>query len=325
LTDKLSGGGSVAIIMNTVKSAQKTAQILREQFGDDVMLIHSRFLPEDRSEKEKYIKSMIGKNGKFKSSERFIVVGTQVIEQSLDIDFDLMITQIAPMDLLLQRIGRLHRHDRKRPEKLKSPICAVLDSEDDFKSSEIIYGKYLLQKTGSLLSDFITLPDDIPVLVNKVYSEESEDFEENYNEFKNSIVEKQRKADSFLLKKIEDSKYNIDLKSYSDAMQTDTEAGVRDGNSGLEVIMVKAAELSDIPDNVRAKEIAKKLMRLPIGLSTPKILNELERRSIHYSHWLKSPWLCGMVFMTLDDNNETELEGYKVHYSKEEGLLYERI
>jgi CRISPR-associated endonuclease/helicase Cas3 len=325
LVDKLDSGGSVAIIMNTVKAAQNTAKHLREKFGDNVMLIHSRFLPEDRSEKESYLKSMIGKNGKFKPEERFIVVGTQVIEQSLDIDFDLMITQIAPMDLLLQRIGRLHRHDRKRPEKLQNPICVVLESEDDFKSSEIIYGKYLLHKTESLLSDTITLPDDIPVLVNKVYSETSGDFEDSYNEFKNKIDEKQNKAKAFLLKKIDNSKYNIDLKGYSETLQTDSEAGVRDGNSGLEVIMVKVSELTGIPDNERAKNIAKKLMRLPIGLSTPKILNELERRSIKYSEWLKSPWLGGMVFMTLDDNNKTELEGYQVHYSKEEGLLYERI
>jgi CRISPR-associated endonuclease/helicase Cas3 len=325
LTDKLCGGGSAAVIMNTVKSAQKAAELLREQFGDDVMLIHSRFLPEDRAEKEKYLKEMIGKNGKFKPTDRFIVVGTQVIEQSLDIDFDLMITQIAPMDLLLQRIGRLHRHNRKRPPNLNLPICAVLDGDDDFKNSKIIYGDYLLLKTESLLSDLITLPDDIPVLVNKVYSEEPEDFEESYNEFKDKIIEKQRKADAFLLKKIEYSKYNTDLKGYSETQQTDSEAGVRDGNSGLEVIMIKASALDGVPDNARAKNIAKKLMRLPIGLSTPRILSELERRSVKFSEWLKSPWLNGMVFLTLDDNNETELEGYQIHYSKEEGLLYERI
>jgi CRISPR-associated endonuclease/helicase Cas3 len=325
LTDKLSGGGSAAIIMNTVKCAQKTAEILREKFGDDVMLIHSRFLPEDRAKKEAYLKSMIGKSGKFKPTDRFIVVGTQVIEQSLDIDFDLMITQIAPMDLFLQRIGRLHRHNRLRPEKLLKPMCVVLESEDDFKSSEIIYGEYLLLKTQSLLSDYITLPDDISVLVNKVYSEEAEEFSESYNGFQDKIVEKQRKAKAFLLQEIKESKYNPDLKDFSYNSQTDTEAGVRDGNSGLEVIMVKASELTGIPDNDRAKNIAKKLMRLPIGLSTPKILSELERRSIQHSQWLKSPWLCGMVFMTLDENNETEIEGYRIKYSKEEGLIYERI
>jgi CRISPR-associated endonuclease/helicase Cas3 len=325
LIDKLSEGGSAAIIMNTVKSAQKTAEHLRETFGDDVMLIHSRFIPEDRSEKEKYLKDMIGKGGKFLPTKRFIVVGTQVIEQSLDIDFDLMITQIAPMDLLLQRIGRLHRHDRLRPEKLQNPICVVLESENDFKGSEIIYGKYLLHKTESLLSDNITLPDDISVLVNKVYSERSDDFEEFYIGFRNLIVEKQRKADAFLLSKIEDSKYNTDLKNFTETMQTDAEAGVRDGNSGLEVIMVKESELIGIPDNESAKEIAKKLIRLPIAVSTPKILSELERRSLKFSDWLKSPWLNGMVFLTLDNNNETELEGYRINYNKEKGLFYERV
>ncbi|MDR0991380.1 MAG: CRISPR-associated helicase Cas3' [Ruminococcus sp.] len=325
LKEKLQSGGSAAVIMNTVRSAQAIAEVLRNEFGEDVLLIHSRFLAEDRAKKERFLKDMLGRGGKFNHKNRFIVVGTQVIEQSLDIDFDLMISQICPMDLLLQRIGRLHRHNRQRPELLKSPICCVCDSESDLKNAEYIYKKYLLYKTESLLSESITLPDDIPILVNEVYSKEPTEFIAYYEEFQNAVYESQNKAKDFLLKKIDYSKYNTDLKGFSDISQNDCEAGVREGDETFEVIMVKASELDRTPTPERALEIAKKLIRLPRVLSRNATLKELENRTKQYGEWLKSPWLSGMLIMTLDETNKTELTGFNIKYSEEEGLVYERI
>jgi CRISPR-associated endonuclease/helicase Cas3 len=320
LTDKLSGGGSAAIIMNTVKCAQKTAEILREQFGDDVMLIHSRFLPEDRAEKEKYLKSMIGKDGKLNPTDRFIVVGTQVIEQSLDIDFDIMISQIAPMDLLLQRIGRLHRHNRKRPEKLQKPICAVLESEDDFNSSEIIYGKYLLLKTQSLLSNYITLPDDISVLVNRVYSEEAEEFHDFYIKWQDKIKNSRYKAEDYLLPDFTPGIKNNDLKKFSGTEQNDRYRGVRESDDTIEVIMVNKKLLDREPCVEGAFRISEKTIRLPFELSSNKIIKELEIKSIKYKKWLDMPYLKGMLMLVLDDDNEAELDEYSIQYSKEIGF-----
>lgn len=56
-----------------------------------------------------------------------IIIGTQVLEQSLDIDFDVLISDLAPMDLLIQRIGRLHRHKIKRPQKHEVARFYVLE------------------------------------------------------------------------------------------------------------------------------------------------------------------------------------------------------
>ena len=76
----------------------------------------------------------IGKHSTPEQRDKLIVVGTQVLEQSLDIDLDLLVTELCPMDLLLQRIGRLHRHEgRARSRPVAQARCAVLDTgTEDF-------------------------------------------------------------------------------------------------------------------------------------------------------------------------------------------------
>ena len=107
--------------MNTVKRAQRLAERLSEEFSDSVELLHSAFLSSSRTVKEQNLLTELGKEGKRPHFK--IVVGTQVLEQSLDIDFDVMITDLCPMDLLLQRIGRLQRHKRSRPPGMKALIA----------------------------------------------------------------------------------------------------------------------------------------------------------------------------------------------------------
>lgn len=99
-----------------------------------------------------------------------IVIGTQVLEQSLDIDFDVMYTDIAPIDLILQRAGRLHRHQIKRPDKLIEPqlfIMGINSNGDYGDANQAIYEKYLLIKTDHFLKDKIKLPSDISNLVQR--------------------------------------------------------------------------------------------------------------------------------------------------------------
>ncbi|MDR0424715.1 MAG: CRISPR-associated helicase Cas3', partial [Clostridiales Family XIII bacterium] len=181
----LSGGGCAGIICNTVDRAQQTVQILKDHFagtGTDIELIHARFVGADRMQKEKKLRGRLGPQSRTEDGsrpQRFIVVGTQVLEQSLDIDFDLLVSDIAPMDLLLQRVGRLHRHDRTRPEKLSKAMCFVTGIEDaagwQFASAiEMVYSRYMLLNTLLLLPtapDCVTLPDDISPLVQKAYTE----------------------------------------------------------------------------------------------------------------------------------------------------------
>jgi CRISPR-associated endonuclease/helicase Cas3 len=102
-------GGAVALIRNTVDEAIASHQALAPQF-DDVLLFHARFAMGDRQARETEVLGRFGKDTKGRRNA--ILVATQVIEQSLDLDFDLVITDLAPVDLLIQRAGRLWRHDR---------------------------------------------------------------------------------------------------------------------------------------------------------------------------------------------------------------------
>ncbi len=99
--------------------------MLRKRFGDDVVTVtHSRFLAADRAAKDAELQERFGPRGHGRP-DRHIVVASQVVEQSLDIDFDLLVTDLAPVDLMLQRMGRLHRHPRKRPKRLTRARCLV--------------------------------------------------------------------------------------------------------------------------------------------------------------------------------------------------------
>ncbi len=106
-------GGAVLWICNTVGAAQDQYQRFREivQEGVLVGLVHSRFPFWRREELETEWMERFGKEGVTRCGS--ILVSTQVVEQSVDLDADLMFTELAPTDMLLQRLGRLWRHDRQ--------------------------------------------------------------------------------------------------------------------------------------------------------------------------------------------------------------------
>jgi CRISPR-associated endonuclease/helicase Cas3 len=112
-------GARVAVLRNTVAGALEVQEELESTYleqdlptlfriGKALTLHHSRFAAEDRKLLDLEIEARFGK--KAPARPGCVVVATQTIEQSLDIDVDLLITDLCPMDVLLQRIGRLHRH-----------------------------------------------------------------------------------------------------------------------------------------------------------------------------------------------------------------------
>jgi CRISPR-associated endonuclease/helicase Cas3 len=108
-------GAAVAWIRNTVDDCLSAARVLRERHGLEAMVFHARFAQCDRQRRELEVLTTFGKDSSAGSRHAKVLVATQVIEQSLDLDFDAMITDVAPIDLLIQRAGRLWRHKRSRP------------------------------------------------------------------------------------------------------------------------------------------------------------------------------------------------------------------
>ncbi|TCL31363.1 CRISPR-associated Cas3 family helicase [Azotobacter chroococcum] len=175
----LQGGGCGALIVNTVDRAQALYLGLRERLGDSarLLLFHARFPADQRGEREREVLAAFGADGERPAGA--LLIATQVAEQSLDIDFDFMLSDLAPVDLLLQRAGRLHRHRRTRPAAHAEArlFVAGLAPErlPDLKGTgwEYVYDSYILGRTWALLSREaeLQLPQDIDRLVQAVYGE----------------------------------------------------------------------------------------------------------------------------------------------------------
>lgn len=189
LKENLREGGCAVIIRDTVARAQHTYDVLSQRMDADIMLAHSRFLACDRARIDRELIHRYGKNGDT-NKRSGIVVATQVVEQSLDVDFDVMVTDIAPIDLILQRAGRLHRHHRgndesERPEPLRCARMFITGVEKYAehcppkfaRGLEQVYQRYLLMRSLAVLHiapqmpAVIRIPDGIPNLVQTVYGE----------------------------------------------------------------------------------------------------------------------------------------------------------
>jgi len=185
---RLEGGGCGAVIVNTVQRAQDMYRLLDDSLGSDteLMLFHARYPADERGQRETQVLRHFGRGEDARRPRRAVLVATQVAEQSLDLDFDFMLTDLAPVDLLLQRAGRLHRHERQRPEAHRSPSLTVAgllpDRPPEIKDTAwgFVYDPYILYRTWSLLQSEVQwrLPEDIDRFVQAVYGHDAIDGEE---------------------------------------------------------------------------------------------------------------------------------------------------
>lgn len=344
--NKIRNGGIAGIIVNTVKRAQQLTQLVPSDVP--VKVLHSSFLAPDRNRLENELQNEIGKGAR--RPEKMIVIGTQVLEQSLDIDFDVLFTDIAPMDLIFQRIGRMHRHLIKRPSSLNDPELFVMGATKYGSygdANESIYDKYILMKTDHYLGDTVIVPDDISPLVQAVYdlnsdyedkqlSEAREEFNQNYQKAK-------EKANVFQIKKPRPQKTIhgwLDREQLGlDRDEIKAQAAVRDIKETIEVILLQRKNngyyllngqaIADIPDSQVEKTVAQQIIRLPAAV-TPDwelddIIDQLETQtSKTFNDWQNSIWLKGALVIILDEQGITKLNDWKLTYTSQLGLSYEK-
>src|SRR5579883_100323 len=193
-------GGCVACIVNTVDRAQRLYQRLARgaaichngipvgrNHGDaQVYLFHARFPSDERRAREELVLRLFGKDGYEKPCRpsAAILVATQVVEQSLDLDFDAMISDLAPIDLLVQRAGRLHRFDslklagwgRARPEAHREARFFVAGLEatvSNLEGWDRVYSPYVVLRTWCALRGRrkVVVPADVQELIEQVYGD----------------------------------------------------------------------------------------------------------------------------------------------------------
>ena len=195
LDEQLSHGGMGLALVNTVQRAQDLYQLFPEGAplkregchigkclpdGTEVFLFHARFPADRRQKREDQILKTFGGGGS--RTGRKILIATQVAEQSLDLDFDLIVTDLAPIDLILQRAGRLWRHQRD-VRSVSKPILLVAGLAGNEPPSfgkpfwwGAVYREDLLLRTWCVLKNRqeLKLPDEIETLVSTVYEEKVE-------------------------------------------------------------------------------------------------------------------------------------------------------
>ena len=195
-------GGTALVVCNTVGEAQETYLRLRERFdershneGGSVQLLHARFPGDVREARTREVTQGLGRTGP--RPLRRIVVATQVVEQSLDLDADIVISDLAPLSLLLQRAGRCWRHEhhwarhgypggRGRPSWASGPQLVVLDPITGGgavpRQWGEVYSEHLLAATSRALAAIeggtISIPGDVQGLVEAVHGD-SGDFDWN--------------------------------------------------------------------------------------------------------------------------------------------------
>ena len=192
-------GQSVVWIRNAVDDARDAWQAIRERAEnpDRVLLYHSRFIWQDRDRIENDVLSHLNKDSKAPDRHGVIIIATQVFQESLDADTDIMISDICPIDDLIQRAGRLHRHNRNADRAYDAaatdprtpPSLTVLAPEFDqqpgpnwlknvLPSTEYVYrSPLIIWNTQRILREqgHITLKDNARILIEAVYGDQAQE------------------------------------------------------------------------------------------------------------------------------------------------------
>ena len=169
-------GGRYVVICNTVKSAQDLYRKVKDTGlleNSEIELYHARLIERNRQAVHERIESRCAKG--MPRDGLMLVISTQVLEASIDVDFDELWSEVAPFESLIQRAGRIHRHaSNSRPPSSKNPILNICGGER--KSRFLPYPDYAVLRTIEILKGRtqIAVPTDIAPLIEQVYENREE-------------------------------------------------------------------------------------------------------------------------------------------------------
>lgn len=354
--DLVQNGGCVLVLRNTVASAQATYRDLVEMLGPEtVTLMHARFTVADRRERERDLVNRFGRDGEDRPP-RHVVVATQVVEQSLDVDFDALVTDLAPIDLLLQRLGRVHRHnERIRPPHLAVATMYVVGHEPTDTApprlppgTRAVYGEYLPWRAAAVLREraAIRLPDDMPALIEQGYGAAPIGPGEWVDALARAAVREEKRRDDYeknaervALPKPELglSLTHLSRRDQGEIVEEspDVQAHTRLGAPTIEVLLfgdagpgcgrtlsagpAVAVPLDARPDPATLDILLDQAVRLPSRVTQAAATQALPRTA-----WADHPWLARARVLLLPSDGPLELNGHQIRYSPTLGLEVSR-
>ena len=345
-------GGFGVLILNTVGDAQAAYDYLKSSICLDIQidLFHARFTLEDRKLREEEVLATYGKQGR--RGESRILVATQVVEQSLDLDFDHMVSALAPIDLLIQRAGRLHRHKRsaagmllsgERTDERPSPVVYIIEPMLDERAvveiEDRVYAHDVLMKTHNLLQSGLLIcePSDVSIAVNKVYDSASQEsdraaWQERYvNASEKAGVKRERHHDAAksvliceagnALELITGKPTGFDENDDSPGSQAAARTRLEDLPS-VNLVIIRA--IDPWPPAFFSKEVKRSLalctVRSPAYGSCFQELLDLKKPP----HWDKSGVSKLAIPIQIDENGCFETTSYRFIYNTETGLTARR-
>ena len=346
-------GGTAALICNTVKQAQHAYQILQQWFDplkEQIDLFHARFRQLERGKIQERVLREFGKEthddkGGCVRPRRKIVIATQVIEQSLDLDFDIMISMFCPTDLLLQRAGRLQRHrgtDALRPPGLQKPelwLAGYSDGNGEgprfLPGSRSVYGQHVLLRSwlASRETSAIVIPDDVEVLIEATYAVDVDvpsELEAVWEKSKESFLRKEQadelKASLSYIPRLESDrperhKDALGKLTYAGAEQDDDPtlhpdalARTRLGPPNVNVVILKpdeakrfAAVIASDTERLEFWQI-RELLKRSVSISDARIVRALRHQRIPPA-WEGTSFLRHHRLMVLDEHHRFRVEG----------------
>jgi len=243
----------ILVIVNTVKKSQQVYKKLKEIFPDmDIKLLHSLFIQKDRVEKEEDIKN------DFKKDKPVIWITTQLVEASLDIDYDVLFTEIATLDALIQRMGRVYRRKGRTIQEEENPNIYILTKNPSDKGK--IYNTEIVNLTRQALQKY-----DEQILLD---------------EYKQNLIE-----EVFDINKIKETTFYKKFKKNLDILEYGYEA---DNKSEAQKIFREILNITVIPEKIYSKNSEKieNIISKILSKNTPKeeiLLNIKELNSFTLS------------------------------------------